>query len=44
MNKACPVVIRQNNGCLEILAFVHPSAGRQVVKGTIKPGEPLAVL
>lgn len=37
--KACPVVVRQNQGGLEILAFRHPMAGRQLVKGTIEPGE-----
>ena len=39
MNKACPVVTRQNEGILEILAFLHPLAGKQLVKGTVEPGE-----
>ncbi len=38
-NKACPVVTRVTDGRIEILAFKHPTAGRQVVKGTIEPGE-----
>ncbi|WP_280191042.1 NUDIX hydrolase [Delftia sp. PS-11] len=37
-NKACPVIIR-DQGCIEILAFEHPLAGFQLVKGTIEPGE-----
>lgn len=36
--KSCPVVIR-NNAQLQILAFLHPIAGRQLVKGTIESGE-----
>ncbi|WP_272972120.1 NUDIX domain-containing protein [Comamonas terrigena] len=36
--KACPVVIR-GLGTIEILAFEHPLAGLQLVKGTIEPGE-----
>ncbi len=36
--KACPVVIR-GHGHIEILAFAHPLAGLQLVKGTIEPGE-----
>jgi 8-oxo-dGTP pyrophosphatase MutT (NUDIX family) len=36
--KVVPVVLRQR-GETEILGFVHPLAGRQVVKGTIEPGE-----
>ena len=36
--KACPVVIR-DHGHIEILAFAHPLAGLQLVKGTIEPGE-----
>lgn len=42
MNKACPVVLRVRGGVREILAFRHPSAGLQIVKGTIEPGEALA--
>lgn len=37
--KACPVVIRSRGGRVEILAFRHPLAGTQIVKGTIGPGE-----
>lgn len=37
--KACPVVLRKSAGRLEILAFHHPSAGKQLVKGTIDIGE-----
>lgn len=36
--KACPVVLR-DRGALEILAFEHPLAGLQLVKGSIEPGE-----
>jgi len=38
-NKACPVVLRGRDGADEILAFRHPLAGLQLVKGTIEPGE-----
>lgn len=41
MNKACPVVLRHHNNQLELLAFVHPTKGIQLVKGGIKKGEPL---
>ena len=41
MNKACPVVLRHNNNKLELLAFKHPTAGIQLVKGNIKKHEPL---
>ena len=37
--KACPVVLRGRNGNLEVLAFVHPTAGKQFVKGTVAAGE-----
>ena len=37
--KACPVVVRHNQDRIEILAFRHPLAGCQLVKGTIEPGE-----
>jgi 8-oxo-dGTP pyrophosphatase MutT (NUDIX family) len=37
--KACPVVVRQKQGRLEILAFRHPIAGCQLVKGSIEAGE-----
>ena len=41
MNKACPVILRHNNNNLELLAFKHPTAGIQLVKGNISKGEPL---
>ena len=41
MNKACPVVLRHHNNNLELLAFEHPKAGNQLVKGNIKKDEPL---
>ena len=41
MNKACPVILRHNNNKLELLAFEHPNAGNQLVKGNIKKAEPL---
>jgi 8-oxo-dGTP pyrophosphatase MutT (NUDIX family) len=37
-DKACPVVFRDAS-LLQILAFEHPKAGRQLVKGRIEPGE-----
>jgi 8-oxo-dGTP pyrophosphatase MutT (NUDIX family) len=36
--KACPVVLRSPAG-REILAFEHPLAGFQLVKGTVEAGE-----
>lgn len=43
IEKACPVVLRHslntNHQLLEILAFKHPLAGFQLVKGTIEQGE-----
>jgi 8-oxo-dGTP pyrophosphatase MutT (NUDIX family) len=41
MNKACPVVLRIKDNKLELLAFKHPEAGNQLVKGNIKKGEHL---
>lgn len=41
MNKACPVVLRHNDNKLELLAFKHPKAGNQLVKGNIKKDEHL---
>lgn len=43
MEKACPVVIRGVSDQLDVLAFRHPLAGKQFVKGTIETGEPLAI-
>lgn len=37
-NKACPVLVR-GGPRLELLAFRHPLAGLQLVKGGIEPGE-----
>lgn len=39
VEKACPIVLRQTSLQTEILAFQHPLAKRQLVKGTIDPGE-----
>jgi 8-oxo-dGTP pyrophosphatase MutT (NUDIX family) len=39
VQKACPIVIRATKHGLEVLAFRHPSAGNQFVKGTIQQGE-----
>lgn len=39
VRKACPVLLREKRGRREILAFRHPTAGLQIVKGTIEPGE-----
>ena len=39
MDKACPVVMRNRDGQLEILVFRHPLAGIQLIKGTVEPGE-----
>ena len=36
--KSCPVVLRGRE-TLEILAFEHPLAGFQLVKGSVEPGE-----
>ncbi|MFA0941547.1 MULTISPECIES: NUDIX hydrolase [Pseudomonas syringae group] len=38
VDKACSVVLR-NRETIEILAFVHPMAGVQLVKGSVEPGE-----
>jgi len=39
MNRACPVVLRNNQNKLELLAFKHPSGENQLVKGNIEKGE-----
>ncbi|MCU0649490.1 MAG: NUDIX domain-containing protein [Gemmatimonadaceae bacterium] len=39
--KVVPVVRRWRGDTLEILAFRHPLAGLQLVKGTVEPGESL---
>lgn len=38
IHKACPIVLRTKDA-LQILAFEHPLAGLQLVKGSIEPGE-----
>ncbi len=38
-NKVCPVLIRLKDDEWQILAFHHPLAGDQLVKGTIEIGE-----
>lgn len=38
-NKACPVVIRNDEAGMQILLFRHPLAGVQLAKGTIEEGE-----
>lgn len=40
--KACPILIRYRAGDLEVLAFRHPLAGTQLVKGTVEEGEDMA--
>jgi 8-oxo-dGTP pyrophosphatase MutT (NUDIX family) len=40
VDKVCPVVFRDAS-MRQILAFEHPNAGRQLVKGGIEPGETL---
>ncbi|WP_017445762.1 NUDIX hydrolase [Gayadomonas joobiniege] len=39
MKKVCPVVLRSGNEGYEVLAFKHPIAGYQIVKGTIEENE-----
>ena len=39
--KVCPVVLRDSSAS-KIMVFRHPSAGIQLVKGSIEPGESLA--
>lgn len=41
-NKVCPVLLRDKADDLLILAFRHPLAGCQLVKGTIEPNESAA--
>jgi 8-oxo-dGTP pyrophosphatase MutT (NUDIX family) len=38
IHKVCPVVFRDSS-MRQILAFEHPLAGTQLVKGSIEPGE-----
>jgi 8-oxo-dGTP pyrophosphatase MutT (NUDIX family) len=37
--KAVPIVLRQGPSGAEVLLFIHPLAGVQLVKGTVEPGE-----
>lgn len=37
--KVCPVLLRQSDAGMQILAFRHPLAGCQLVKGTLEAGE-----
>ena len=39
IQKACPVVLRDGGGRLELLAFAHPERGVELVKGIIGPHE-----
>lgn len=39
VEKVVPVLLRDRHGRREILAFRHPQAGLQIVKGTVEPGE-----
>lgn len=39
MKKVVPVILRQQKQVLEILAFRHPLAGIQLIKGTIERDE-----
>jgi 8-oxo-dGTP pyrophosphatase MutT (NUDIX family) len=38
-NRVCPVVLRRIEPAVAILAFEHPLAGHQLVKGSIEAGE-----
>lgn len=40
-HKVCPVLLRGVGANTEVLAFRHPMAGNQIVKGTVEPGESL---
>lgn len=42
LQKVCPIILRPGSFGLEFLAFRHPLAGCQIVKGTVEPGEPFA--
>lgn len=39
VEKACPIVLQMRNQRIEVLAFSHPLAGKQFVKGTTEVGE-----
>lgn len=38
-DKACAIVLHPDGAPMRLLMFEHPSAGTQIVKGTIEPGE-----
>lgn len=39
VHKVCPVILRQQGDSWQILAFRHPNAGTQLIKGTLEAGE-----
>ena len=39
IQKVCPVILRQQSDSRQILAFRHPKAGTQLIKGTLESGE-----
>lgn len=39
VQKVCPLVVRHTDSAAGLLAFEHPFAKKQFVKGTIDPGE-----
>ncbi len=39
IHKACPIVLHPNGAPLRLLAFEHPNAGPQIVKGTVETDE-----
>jgi 8-oxo-dGTP pyrophosphatase MutT (NUDIX family) len=42
VQKVCLVILRSSNLRVELLAFQHPVAGKQLIKGSVKPNEDLA--
>ena len=40
IHKACAVALHPDGDPVRVLAFHHPTAGTQLVKGTIRPDEP----
>lgn len=39
ITKVCPILLRASARGPQVLAFEHPKAGQQLVKGTIEPNE-----
>lgn len=39
VQKVCPVILRKHNDSWQILAFRHPKAGTQLIKGTVEEDE-----